>query len=302
MTIQFDFLTYYTHHHILNRVIHQIALDTRPVEGVSAYVNKNYQVLVKSVTLDRVRYDTNEVVLEVQWGKRKKTYDLIVPIPALELRMVETFRRQRLTDYLNVRSSSLEEEVVRKATQQGWLRLQAWSHTLKCPKAALDDECSIFVWEDGDVYSELEFVDGQVEYFTKGIGESESQPVAVDFPNMDAFLESPEAQDMLEAHSIGPIDPIGHIWIGNQHPLNPKKTPTGLDAPCPQPARGGRHEIYISRSLRSQYCRACGAVGETGDYGEIPKQRKITTVFGPACHNPSSLGRLRILTDPEESE
>lgn len=114
----------------------------------------------------------------------------------------------RLTNYLRdlqVTTDDLNPEEV-ALVAQAWSELYAWSkQKLKVPKVGFgNEEGCVFVWENERIYFELEFVDAQVEFFTRSEipGEAEQTRFAEDFSTMEEFLKSQHASNLLAAFSI----------------------------------------------------------------------------------------------------
>lgn len=123
-----------------------------------------------------------------EWLQSSKTYPHAYLDPKA-LRLSEGFKEAKL-------DSSIIHGLVSQV-EQGWNQLYAWSgYRLEVPKVAFDEEGCIFVWDTKDGYIEVEFRDGNVEYFSKC-----PNPVAIDFDDMTSFLQSPEARDLLVRYS-----------------------------------------------------------------------------------------------------
>lgn len=139
-------------------------------------------------------------------------YEYVVvesPSKGKTLNQLENQRKaDRLTKYLQelqITTDDLDPQEV-AAVSEAWAQLYRWSNQrLKVPKVGFgnEDGC-VFVWEDECQYFELEFVDGQVEYFTKSKlpGMAEGTRLAEDFATMADFVNSQHASNLLAAFSI----------------------------------------------------------------------------------------------------
>ena len=117
-------------------------------------------------------------------------------------------KADRLTKYLSdlqVITDDLDPQEV-TAVSKAWAELYRWSQQrVKVPKVGFgNEEGCVFVWENESEYFELEFVDGQVEYFTKSKlpGKAEDTRLSEDFATMQDFLNSQHASNLLAAFSI----------------------------------------------------------------------------------------------------
>lgn len=122
--------------------------------------------------------------------------------------MANQRKAERLTKYLQdleVTTDDLNPQEV-AAVSEAWAELYRWSNQcLKVPKVGFgNEEGCVFVWEDESKYFELEFVDGQVEFFTRSEipGEAEKSSLAIDYASINDFLGSQHAQQLLAEFSV----------------------------------------------------------------------------------------------------